>query len=81
MKTPSSMKALKCSRVMKRTSKAEDFVFTTVIKALLYSSTLSSEISIIDHYDCTIESCRPPFFELVDELERKNGDELWQCNL
>ena len=60
IKTPSSMKALKFSRMM-RTSKAKDFVFITIIKALLYSSTLLSKISITDHHDCATESCRPPF--------------------
>jgi hypothetical protein len=47
----SSKQALKQLRMTRRTAKAGGSDFTTIIKALLYPSALSSEISITDHHD------------------------------
>jgi hypothetical protein len=45
----SSKKAIECSRLSKKTTKAGGSEFTTITKALTCSSALSSEI---DHLDC-----------------------------
>jgi hypothetical protein len=60
----SSKKALERSKLSKKTAKAGGSEFTTVTKALTFSSTLSSEI---DHPDCASGSSGRPLCDSVLE--------------
>jgi hypothetical protein len=60
----SSKKVLERSRLSKKTAKACGSEFTTVAKALVFSSVLSSET---DHPDCATSSGGQPLFYLVLE--------------
>ena len=48
----STKKALECSRLSKKTAKNRVLDFASVTKALMYTSALLSEISVIDLVDC-----------------------------
>jgi hypothetical protein len=60
----SSKKVLERSRLSKKTAKACGSEFTTVAKALVFSSVLSSET---DHLDCATSSGRQPLLHSVPE--------------
>lgn len=62
----SSKKALERSRLLKKITKGGGSEFSTVTKALTFSSALSSEI---DHLDCATRSSRRSLFDSVLEID------------